>query len=61
MGSRLCLGEAFAYMGVTRGLSLLRAWWAAGLEVWPFVIAMGCCCHQGETAAVSVLGLFARL
>lgn len=39
------MGKSFAYMGATRGLSLLRAWWATYLEMCPCVIAMDCCCH----------------
>lgn len=46
-------GRGFAYMVVTRGLSLLRAWWATDLEVCPFVVATDCCCHE-VAAAVSV-------
>lgn len=49
-------GMGFAYMVVTRGLSLLRAWWAAGLKVCPWVIATMCCCHQ-VAGAVSVVWL----
>lgn len=37
-------------MVATRGLSLLRAFWAAGLAICAFVIAMNSCCHQAAVA-----------
>lgn len=43
-------GTGFAYMVVTRGLLLLKAWWAAVLAICAFVNAMNCCCHQAAVA-----------
>lgn len=38
-------------MVATRGLSLLKAWWVAGLAICAFVIAMNRCCHQAAVAS----------
>lgn len=37
-------------MVVTRGLLLLRAWWATGSAICAFVVAMNSCCHQAAVA-----------